>query len=84
MDMVSSPDVVSAFRDAYASCTVRYGDLKKQLAEDMVQFLAPLRDKILDLEGQPRLVEEIRRHGAEKARKSAKETLEKVRDIMGF
>lgn len=84
MEMVSPPDVVSAFRSDYAACTVRYGDLKKQLAEDMVQFLTPLRDKILDLEGQPRLVEEIRRHGAEKAHQSARETLERVREIMGF
>ncbi len=84
LGLVSSPDVVEEYRDAYARCTVRYGDLKKQLAEDMVTFLAPLRERILELESQRKKIEEIRQYGAEKAKRSAVETLQKVREIMGF
>ena len=84
MDLVSSPETRAEFKDAYAKCTIRYGDLKKQLAEDMVSFLAPLRERILELESQHKKIEEIRQYGAEKARRSAVETLHKVREIMGF
>jgi tryptophanyl-tRNA synthetase len=84
LGLVSSSDVVEEYRDAYANCTIRYGDLKKQLAEDMVSFLAPLRERILELESQHKKIEEIRQYGAEKARRSAVETLHKVREIMGF
>jgi tryptophanyl-tRNA synthetase len=84
LGLVSSSNVVEEYRDAYANCTIRYGDLKKQLAEDMVSFLAPLRERILELESQHKKIEEIRQYGAEKARRSAVETLHKVREIMGF
>jgi tryptophanyl-tRNA synthetase len=84
LSLVSTPDVVAEYRDAYARCTVRYGDLKKQLAEDMVSYLAPLRERILELESQHKKIAEIRQYGAEKARRSAAETLQKVREIMGF
>ena len=38
MEVVSEPSVVTSFRDRYADCTIRYGDLKKQLAEDIIKF----------------------------------------------
>jgi len=43
--LVSSPDTISHFETAYNNCTIRYGDLKKQLAEDMVTFMAPITQK---------------------------------------
>jgi len=36
MEVVSTPDTVSFFDEAYNNCTVRYGDMKKQLAEDII------------------------------------------------
>ena len=35
MELTSAPETVQQFRDAYADCSIRYGDLKKQLAEDL-------------------------------------------------
>jgi len=84
LDLVSAPETVQVFRDDFAACRIRYGDLKKQLAEDMIAYLAPLRDKILEIQGRPDALEEIRRQGADKARISARATLQQVRELMGF
>ena len=37
MELVSTPDTLQHFKDAYADCSIRYGDLKKQLAEDILK-----------------------------------------------
>src|SRR6185436_4833532 len=46
MKAVSSEETIKHFDDLYNSMKIRYGDLKKQLAEDMVSFTAPFREKI--------------------------------------
>jgi tryptophanyl-tRNA synthetase len=45
MKLVSSQDIIEKFESDYNACTIRYGDMKKQLAEDMVAFIAPIREK---------------------------------------
>jgi tryptophanyl-tRNA synthetase len=45
MHLVCTPDVIAQYESSYNNCTIRYGDLKKQLAEDMVAFIAPIRDQ---------------------------------------
>src|SRR5205085_10535847 len=37
MKLVSTEEVVNKFEEDYNNCTIRYGDMKKQLAEDMVK-----------------------------------------------
>jgi tryptophanyl-tRNA synthetase len=84
LEIVSTQEIVTQFKEAFADCSIRYGDLKKQLAEDMIQYLAPLRDNILSLQSKPSELEEIRRMGAAKAKASAQKTLQEVRSLMGF
>lgn len=84
MGLVSSPETVAQFDAAYNDCSIRYGDLKKQLAEDIIAFTAPLREKIADLENNDALLQRIAREGAEKARESARQTLDGVRELMGL
>ena len=50
MKVVSKPDTVEYFNDLYNRCEIRYGDMKKQLAEDMVNFVEPFRQRIPDLD----------------------------------
>lgn len=83
MEAVSAPDTIQHFDDAYNNCTIRYGDLKKQLAEDMINFTSPLQEQIKTLSERKDYVREIRAKGAEKARLSAKKTLDGVREIIG-
>lgn len=84
MSLVSSSETTAFFNDAYNNCSIRYGDLKKQLAEDIIAFTTPLKEKIIELESNPAYIEEIAQYGAEKARKSARVTLDGVQEIMGL
>jgi len=88
MKLVSSPDTVAKFNADYnnsseGKCIIRYGDLKKQLAEDMIGFIRPIREKATDLQANPELLKKIIRLGAEKARASASDTLQLVKNAVG-
>ncbi len=84
LDVVSAPDVVSFFNDQYNNCNIRYGDLKKQLAEDMIKFTEPFRERIKELDANDAYLKKVMDMGAEKARASAQQTLRDVREIIGF
>ena len=84
MELTSTPDTVKHFRDAYADCSIRYGDLKKQLAEDILKITLPIRERYLDLQADDATISRILRRGAEKARERAAATLSDVRHIMGI
>jgi len=84
MEIASTPDTYKYFDDKWNDCTLRYGDMKKQLAEDIVKTLAPIRERILEYSGNTELLDKIARQGAEKARESAAKTLKEVRKIIGF
>jgi len=81
---VSAPDTVAFFEEKYNNCEIRYGDLKKQLAEDIISFTAPLRERILELSADEIYLSKVARMGAEKARESATKTIREVRGIIGF
>jgi tryptophanyl-tRNA synthetase len=84
MKLFSKDDIVQQYLNAYKDCTIRYGDMKKQIADDCKVFLEPIRSSILDYMDNPKLLKEIAENGAEEANKSAKHTLLAVRDIMGL
>jgi tryptophanyl-tRNA synthetase len=84
MEIVSSKDTISHFDDAYNNCQIRYGDLKKQLAEDMVQFTAPFLERIKELSSDNDYLQKVAAAGAEKARESASKTIKEIREIIGF
>lgn len=84
MEAVSTPDTIAFFRDQYARCAIRYGDLKKQLAEDIIAVVSPIRERIADIRSDDRYLHEVVCAGAERARRSADETVSAVREIMGI
>lgn len=84
MSIVSAPDTVQFFRDRYADCTIRYGDLKKQLAADIITVVAPIRERILDIRSDEQYLSKVAQMGAEKARENASKTVREVREIMGI
>ena len=84
MSVVSQPDTLAFFENAYNTCQIRYGDMKKQLAEDMIAFTAPFRERINDMLSDEKNLDTIAAEGAEKARASAQKTVEEVRAIIGF
>jgi tryptophanyl-tRNA synthetase len=84
LKVVSTSDTHNHFNDLYNKMQIRYGDLKKQLAEDMIIATAPMRDKINDIAADTDYLRKIARHGADKARESAQRTIKEVREIIGF
>ena len=84
MKVLSAPDTYNHFHDLYNSCQIRYGDMKKQLAEDIIIFTAPFREKIQELSSDTAYLKKVADMGAEKARISASKTIREVREIIGF
>jgi tryptophanyl-tRNA synthetase len=84
MKVVSSEETLAYFEDQYNSCQIRYGDMKKQLAEDIIRFTSPFLEKIKALSADDDYLRKVARMGAEKARASARQTLDEVREIIGF
>ena len=84
MKAVSTKDTVAHFDDLYNKCEIRYGDMKKQLTEDITNFLAPIREKIEGIERDEDYLRKVVKLGQEKARESAGKTIKEVREIIGF
>jgi tryptophanyl-tRNA synthetase len=84
MKLVSSEDVISKFEKDYNNCNIRYGDMKKQLAEDMVKFISPIREKAETIRNDEKYLTGIMEKGAEKAGHSARATMELVREAIGL
>lgn len=84
MKLVCNEEVIKKYENDFNNCVIRYGDLKKQLAEDMVNFIAPIRQKALDIMNDEKYLQQIMEAGAAKARKSAAATMLVVREAMGL
>jgi tryptophanyl-tRNA synthetase len=84
MNVVSEPETVKYFTEKYASCEIRYGDMKKQLADDIIKFTEPIRIRINDILDDNKYLSGVVSAGAEKARASASKTVKEVREIIGY
>ena len=84
MKLVSNEDFINKMEADFNNCTIRYGDLKKQLAEDMIQFISPVRQKANDILANEKYLQDVMEKGAEKARASAAKTMKAVREAMGL
>jgi tryptophanyl-tRNA synthetase len=84
LEVVSTPDTVEHFKKQYADCTIRYGELKKQLAADINRVLDPIRERIDYYMHNDDVVRRVVNMGKEKARASAAKTLKEVREIIGI
>jgi tryptophanyl-tRNA synthetase len=84
MKLVSAPETIQQFETDYNNCNIRYGDMKKQLGEDMVHFISPIREKAVSIRNNAAYLKEVMEKGAEKARASARETMKLVREVMGL
>ncbi|HEV3222884.1 MAG TPA: tryptophan--tRNA ligase [Puia sp.] len=84
LGLVSSTEILTKFEYDFNHCQIRYGEMKKQLAEDMIRFIKPIREKAAALQNDPVQIDIILAKGSEKARKSATATLLEVRKALGF
>lgn len=84
LKLVSADDTVRKYEEAYDNCTIRYGELKGQLGADMVKFISPIKEKVNSILEDEHYLKQVMEQGADKARKSAKATMELVREAMGL
>ena len=84
MGIVSDASTLSFFNDKYDTCAIRYGDMKKQLAADIISYVSPIRERIENIYNDEAYLAKVAHQGAEKARESAAATLAEVRKLIGF
>ncbi len=84
MKVVSDQSAVKFFTEKHAAGEIRYGDMKKQLAEDIIKFTDPIRKRISELLADNKYLSSVVSKGAEKARESASGTVREVREIIGY
>ena len=84
LKLVSEKSVIDHFETTYNNCTIRYGDLKKQLAEDMVRFITPIRERTDHILHDEAYLRRVMEQGAEKANRSAAATMQLVRHAIGL
>ncbi|PVX52021.1 tryptophanyl-tRNA synthetase [Balneicella halophila] len=84
MSIVSEKDTLDFFTEKYNNCEIRYGDMKKQLAEDIIEATAPMRERIEAITADEEYLVKVMKQGAEKARESAHKTLQEARRLIGF
>ncbi|HEX4957954.1 MAG TPA: tryptophan--tRNA ligase [Lacibacter sp.] len=84
MRLVSDASTIEKFDADYNQCVIRYGDMKKQLGEDIAKFVAPVRERAAAIQEDEVYLRKVMEQGAEKARASAAKTMELVRESMGL
>ncbi len=84
LKICSTQDTYDYFNDKWNDCSIRYGDLKKQIAEDIIKTVSPIRERIQDYSANTEFLDKVAREGAEVARESAAATMAEVRRIIGF
>jgi tryptophanyl-tRNA synthetase len=84
MKLVSTPEVLAHFEQQFNDCSIRYGDMKKQLAEDLVGFISPIRQRVNDILADEGYLQKVMKEGAQKATASAESTMTEVRNAMGL
>jgi tryptophanyl-tRNA synthetase len=84
MKLVSTKETLEYFEEKFNNCSIRYGDMKKQLAEDMVKFISPIREKINAILGDEKYLQKVMKQGAEKSISNAEVTMKMVRNAMGL
>src|SRR5689334_5559799 len=82
MNLVSSEEVIRKFEDDYNNASIQYGKMKDQLADDMIRYIRPIREKVNTILNDENYLKEVMEKGAEKARKSARATMDVVRQAM--
>jgi tryptophanyl-tRNA synthetase len=84
MSLVSEESAVNKYESDIGSGTIRYGDMKKQLAEDMIKFISPIREKANAIRNDEPFLYKLIRDGMQRSRESAQKTIELTRKAIGL
>jgi len=81
---IFSPNDFEAIWEGERTASTGCVDTKKLLAERISAYFAPMRERRLEIDARPGYVEEVLAAGDEAARKTARETLARVKDAVGL
>jgi len=84
MRLTGTAQMADDYEAAYNSCVIRYGNMKKDLAEAIVSFVKPIRERTIELQKDEAGLQRILKQGAEKARESASKTIAEARKMIGI
>ncbi len=84
MQIVSEKNTLEFFLHSYKDCSIRYGELKQTLADDIIKFTSPFREKIKEYSANKDYIKRILNLGKEKAKENAQSTIKDVRKLIGF
>jgi tryptophanyl-tRNA synthetase len=84
VELFEGKDRYKQYALSYMHEGIRYGDLKRELADAIYKELKPIQEKRKELEHKTSYVDEVIRSGAEKARMIASETIMEVKEKMGL
>jgi tryptophanyl-tRNA synthetase len=84
LKLVASPEELAEWDSRYRSGGMGYGEAKKRLAELLIEFFQPYRDKRAELESNLDAVDAMLRRGAERARDVAARTVQEARNAVGL
>jgi tryptophanyl-tRNA synthetase len=84
LKLVASPEELAQWERRYRNGGMGYGEAKKRLAELMIDYFRPYRQKRAELESNMDVVDAVLREGAERARAAALPTLLKARQAVGL
>ena len=84
LKLTSTQEVYDQYLAAWNDCSIRYGDLKMQIAEDVLKVTRPIRERYEELYADTDYLNKVRRMGAEKVRPIVHEITSQMREIMGI
>lgn len=84
VELFQGTDKRKKYELSYTNEGIRYGDLKKELAEAIFKDLEPIQERRKALEADPEYVDKMMALGAKKSREIAEKTVEEVRAKMGL
>jgi tryptophanyl-tRNA synthetase len=84
LKLVASGDELAEWKNRYHSGGMGYSEAKKRLAELIIEYFKPFREKRAELENDTDYAKEILASGAERAKAVASETLAKARKAVGL
>ncbi|MBA7640399.1 Tryptophan--tRNA ligase [subsurface metagenome] len=84
LKLVASPEELAEWENKYRSGGMGYSEAKKRLAELMIDYFKPFRQKRTELENDVAYVKQVLATGAKRARTVAAETLAEARKAVGL
>lgn len=82
--LMATPEEQEELRARYLAGGMGYGHAKQALYEKYDEYFKPMRERRKELASNLKLVEDILQDGASRARKVARQTLDRVRNAVGL